>query len=161
MVSKQVTQQILDFIQFVFTTFRRLACPPNFRHHTILTAYKLNVVPFNALHTYREGDPSCAKCIPPLGLLGLAVCCVHSSLNHSHPELNCLWRDLLCISSFHEMPLHVDGFSKCLCSGTALRESSLFTKIQVTFHLIQATVFLRSVTSLVQTERKDLVGSSF
>lgn len=58
------------------------------------------------------------------------------------------------------MPLHVDGFSKCPCSGTALCESSLFTKIQVTFHLIQATVFLRSVTSLVQTERKDLVGSS-
>lgn len=28
MVSKQVTQQILDFVQCVFTTYLRLALPP-------------------------------------------------------------------------------------------------------------------------------------
>lgn len=51
MVSKQVAQQTLDFVQCVFAIYLRLAMAPHFRRHSILTGYKLNVDLFNVLCT--------------------------------------------------------------------------------------------------------------
>lgn len=52
MVSKQVIQQILDFVQCVFTIYLRLTMAPSFRQNMILTGYKLNVDLFSVLCTY-------------------------------------------------------------------------------------------------------------
>lgn len=159
MVSKQVTQQILDFIHFVFTTFRRLACPPPTLGN-ILFWLHTNWMWFPLMRYIQRRRLLLCQMHPISWFAGVSrVLC--SFLFKSFTS----WAELSLKGSvmhffISRMPLHVDGFSKCPCSGTALCESSLFTKIQVTFHLIQATVFLRSVTSLVQTERKDLVGSS-